>query len=126
MSASKRKSARDGLRPAGGDRTVYSEFGPATQRAIEPSATTRPALPASEQPLRVEASRKGRKGKTVSVITGFQARPETLSELSKKLKAQCGAGGAVKENTIEIQGDHRQQLVQILTQLGYPVKISGG
>lgn len=125
MSPSKRKSARDGLRPAGGHRPVYSEFGPATQRPAESSATARPDPPASEQNLRVQASRKGRKGKTVTVITGFEANPETLSELSKKLKAQCGAGGAVKENTIEIQGDHRQQLVQILSQLGYPAKISG-
>jgi len=72
----------------------------------------------------VQASRKGRKGKTVTVISGFQAKPETLATLLKQLKTQCGSGGTVKEDTIEIQGD--QKLVQLLAQLGYKAKISGG
>lgn len=107
------------------NRTVYSEFGAATARPAEP-ATARPDLPAAKQSLRVQASRKGRKGKTVSVISGFQTKPEALAELAKKLKSQCGAGGAVKDSTIEIQGDHCQHLVQLLQDLGYPAKISGG
>jgi translation initiation factor 1 len=115
MGTAKRKS---------GDRAVYSEFGAAMERPSE--ATARPDLPPSQQSLRVQASRKGRKGKTVTVISGFQAKPETLAELAKKLKAQCGTGGTVKDSTIEIQGDHAQQLVQLLQGLGYPTKISGG
>lgn len=111
------------------NRLVYSEFG-GDQRAPQTDQTSpalsRPALPAAQQDLRVQASRKGRKGKTVTVISGFQAQPETLTELSKKLKAQCGAGGTAKENEIEIQGDHRQKIVQVLSQLGYKVKVSGG
>ncbi len=101
---------------------VYREFGdnnPALARGV-------PDLPASEQNIRIQASRKGRKGKTVTVITGFQAKDETLTELVKKLKTQCGTGGTVKENEIEIQGEHTQKLLQILTQLGYKAKISGG
>lgn len=103
-------------------RFVYREFGddhPALARGV-------PDLPASEQNIRIQASRKGRKGKTVTVITGFQAKSETLNELVKKLKSQCGTGGTVKENEIEIQGEHTQKLLQILTQLGYKAKISGG
>jgi translation initiation factor 1 len=76
--------------------------------------------------LRVQASRKGRKGKTVTVISGFQAKPETLTKLLKQLKNQCGTGGTVKDDTLEIQGDHAQKLVELLTQLGYKAKISGG
>jgi translation initiation factor 1 len=76
--------------------------------------------------LRVQASRKGRKGKTVTIISGFQTKPETLAELLKQLKTQCGSGGTVKEETIEIQGDHSQKLVELLTKLGYKAKISGG
>jgi translation initiation factor 1 len=104
------------------ERVIYQEFGnnnPAVERAV-------PELPADQQNLRVQASRKGRKGKTVTVITGFQAKPETIAALLKQLKAQCGTGGTMRENEIEIQGEHKQKLVQILTQLGYKAKISGG
>lgn len=102
---------------------VYREFGgdhsPALERGIQ-------ELPPAQQNLRVQASRKGRKGKTVTVISGFQAKPETLAALVKQLKTRCGTGGTVKDNEIELQGDRKQDVVQILTQLGYKVKISGG
>jgi translation initiation factor 1 len=119
--ASPNRKSLDSTKPQE-TRFVYREFGddnPALARGV-------PDLPASEQNIRVQASRKGRKGKTVTVITGFQAKPETLNELVKKLKTQCGTGGTVKENEIEIQGEHTQKLLQILTQLGYKAKISGG
>ncbi|BAY78868.1 translation initiation factor SUI1 (plasmid) [Nostoc linckia NIES-25] len=102
---------------------VYREFGndnsPATERPI-------PELPPQQQNLRVQATRAGRKGKTVTVITGFQAKPETLADLLKQLKTQCGTGGTIKDNEIEIQGDHKQKIMEILTKLGYKAKISGG
>ncbi|WAL62359.1 translation initiation factor [Thermocoleostomius sinensis] len=106
------------------NRVVYSEFGPAANS----DATARPIseLPPNQQNLRVQASRKGRKGKTVTVISGFQAKPETLTNLLKQLKTQCGAGGTIEENEILIQGDHAQKLVQLLTQMGYKAKVSGG
>ncbi len=107
-----------------GDRIIYREFGPGSKPAAVERAVQE--LPPNQQDLRVQASRKGRKGKTVTVITGFQAQPETLTKLLKQLKNQCGSGGTVKENTLEIQGDHTQKLVQVLTQLGYKAKISGG
>jgi len=103
------------------DRTVYSEFGntAATERAV-------PDLPPNQQDLRVQVSRKGRKGKSVTIISGFQHKPETLTKLAKTLKAQCGSGGTVKDNTIEVQGEHGPKLVTLLTQQGYKAKISGG
>ncbi|MBN4003542.1 translation initiation factor [Nostoc sp. LPT] len=101
---------------------VYREFGndnsAATERPI-------PELP-PQQNLKVQASRKGRKGKTVTVVSGFQAKPETLADLVKQLKTQCGTGGTLKDNEIEIQGEHKQKIVEILTKLGYKAKISGG
>lgn len=121
MSTAKRKASDS--KPSTGERVVYQEFGNHNSAAVERAV---PELPVSQQNIRVQASRKGRKGKTVTVITGFQAQPETLAALLKQLKTQCGAGGTVKENEIEIQGDHTQKLVQILTQLGYKAKISGG
>jgi len=104
-------------------RFVYREFGNDNSAAIERGIQE---LPPSQQNLRVQASRKGRKGKTVTIINGFQAKPETLDALVKQLKTQCGTGGTIKDNEIEIQGDHKQKLVEILTKLGYKVKISGG
>ncbi len=105
-------------------RVVYQEFGNMSHQA----AVQRPLqdLPPAQQNLRVQATRKGRKGKTVTVISGFVMQPETLEALHKQLKTQCGAGGTVKDNQIELQGDHTQKLLQILTQLGYKAKISGG
>jgi translation initiation factor 1 len=110
--------------PNSGKRVVYSEFG----NSNNSDAVERPIseLPPNQQNVRVQASRKGRGGKTVTVITGFQAKPETLATLLKQLEAQCGAGGTVKENEIEIQGDHAQKLTQILVQMGYKAKVSGG
>jgi translation initiation factor 1 len=105
------------------DRVVYSEFGNHNTDAFE-----RPVqeLPPNQQNLRVQATRKGKGGKTVTGITGFQAKPETLADLLKKLKTQCGTGGTLKDNEIEIQGDHTQKLVELLTQMGYKAKKSGG
>jgi translation initiation factor 1 len=113
------------------NRVVYSEFGAANTEARCSADTARveratPDLPPAQQNLRVQASRKGRKGKTVTVITGLQASEAVLTDLLKQLKSQCGAGGTVKEDAIEIQGDHTQKLVQVLTKLGYKAKISGG
>jgi translation initiation factor 1 len=105
------------------DRIAYSEFGTSDHSAFERGT---PDLPPNQQNLKVQATRKGRGGKTVTVITGFQTQPETLAKLLKQLKAQCGAGGTVKEAEIEIQGDHAQAIAQILVQLGYKAKVSGG
>ncbi|TAE59565.1 MAG: translation initiation factor [Nostocales cyanobacterium] len=104
-------------------RIVYQEFGNDNSAAVE-----RPVqeLPPNQQNVRVQATRAGRKGKTVTVITGFQSKPETLTALLKQLKAQCGSGGTLKDNEIEIQGDHKQKILDILIKLGYKAKISGG
>ncbi|MFY7803949.1 MAG: translation initiation factor [Limnoraphis robusta] len=105
------------------NRVIYSEFGQNTDSAALERA--KPDLPPAQQNLKVEASRKGRKGKTVTVISGFQTSNETLEKLVKQLKTQCGSGGTLKEDMIEIQGDHAQKLLEMLTKLGYKAKISG-
>jgi translation initiation factor 1 len=110
--------------PSDRTRVVYSEFGSVDNSEALERAT--PDLPPQQQNLRVQATRAGRKGKTVTLITGLQSNPETLSALLKQLKAQCGTGGTLKDNVIEIQGDHKQKILQILLQAGYKAKISGG
>jgi translation initiation factor 1 len=104
------------------ERPAYVEFG---DNPSIPSPAN-PELPPAQQQLKVEASRKGRKGKTVTVVSGFQSSPPTLEGLAKQLKNQCGSGGAVKDNTIEVQGDHREKVQQLLMGLGYKAKLSGG
>ncbi|MCU0533886.1 MAG: translation initiation factor [Hydrococcus sp. Prado102] len=106
------------------NRISYQEFGtPDNSAALERAV---PELPPNQQNLRVQASKSGRKGKTVTIITGFQCKLETLEKLLKQLKTQCGSGGTLKDNTLEIQGDHKQKILQILTEMGYKAKISGG
>ncbi len=107
-----------------GDRFVYREFGQdSSPEALQRSS---PQLPPEKQNLRIQTTRAGRKGKTVTVITGFQTSPEILQTLLKQLKTQCGTGGTLKGNEIEIQGDHKPKILEILTKLGYKAKISGG
>ncbi len=84
------------------------------------------ALPVGDGIVRVGRETKGRKGKGVTVITGLPLDAEGLQRLATDLKRRCGAGGTVKGNTIEIQGDHRDLLVAELTARGYTVKRSGG
>ncbi len=103
------------------EQVVWREFG--SGAAMEKGT---PDLPPSQQSLRVQPTRKGKGGKTVTVISGFQSRPETLKALLKQLKSQCGTGGTVKDDTLEIQGDHAEKLVELLRQKGYAAKKSGG
>ena len=76
--------------------------------------------------VRVGRVTKGRKGNGVTVITGLPLGPEELREMAGRLKKLCGAGGGLKDGVIEIQGEHRDQLVALLQQQGYTVKRVGG
>lgn len=76
--------------------------------------------------VRISRSTKGRKGKGVTVVTGVPLTGDALKALAQKLKQRCGAGGTVKDGTIEIQGEHRDLLAAELAGLGYRVKYSGG
>jgi translation initiation factor 1 len=76
--------------------------------------------------IRIRREVKGRKGKTVSVIYGFQFDKVYLKALAKQLKRRCGTGGSVKDDMIIIQGDHREKLMRVLKAQGHKVKFSGG
>ncbi len=76
--------------------------------------------------MRIGRETKGRKGKAVTVITGVSVDEIELKELAKQLKVMCGAGGAVKDGVIQIQGDHRRVLLEELGKRGWTVKPAGG
>ena len=75
--------------------------------------------------MRVGRQTKGRKGKGVTVVTGLPLSVSELKALARDLKKKCGSGGTVRDGTIEIQGEHRDNLVEELTQRGFTVKRSG-
>ncbi|MBM9615371.1 translation initiation factor Sui1 [Desulfobulbus rhabdoformis] len=76
--------------------------------------------------IRIGRQTKGRKGSGVTTVSGLNLAPAPLRQLAGKLKKQCGAGGAIKDGVIEIQGEHRDTLVSALQKLGYTVKRVGG
>lgn len=76
--------------------------------------------------VRIQRETKGRKGKGVTLVKGLQITPDEMNKLAKKLKQVCGTGGAVKQGTIEIQGDKREDIKKALEQLGFNVKLAGG
>ncbi len=82
--------------------------------------------PVSDGVVRVGRETKGRKGKGMTLITGVPLPMDELKRLAKELKQKCGTGGTLKDGVIEIQGDHRDVLIEMLQAKGWTVKRSGG
>ena len=76
--------------------------------------------------IRLQRETKGRKGKGVTLITGFDLTEPDLKKMARELKQFCGTGGSVKDGIIEIQGDHRDSLLSYLQKKGLQVKKAGG
>lgn len=76
-------------------------------------------LPPAQQRLRVKMERAGRKGKTVTLITGFVGNDDDLKDLGRHLKTKLSTGGSTKEGDIIIQGDVRQTVIELLKAEGY-------
>lgn len=101
-----------------------------TNDSFEPEDTedfSNQETPAPEdQRLEAHFSSKGRGGKTVTVIKGFEGSEEDLEKLGKELKKKCGVGGSVKDREIIIQGDVREKVMLLLKEDGFKVKRVGG
>jgi translation initiation factor 1 len=86
----------------------------------------RSRVPAGDGIVRIRRETKGRKGKTVTTVSGVPLPEDELRDLAKQLKQRCGTGGALKDGVIEIQGDHRDVLKAELDERGFTVKLAGG
>ncbi len=82
----------------------------------------------SHPPGRVKVRREtaGRRGKAVTTISNVPLGDAELKALAGKLKKRCGVGGSLKDGVIELQGDHRDAVVEVLRADGYDVVLAGG
>lgn len=126
----KNRDAKAAPRDGGG--LVYStgigERCPNCQRAIRECVCRKgtPGKASSDGVVRVSRETQGRKGKGVTVVAGLGLAPAELAALATELKKRCGSGGSVENGRIEIQGDHRDRLVEELTRRGWKAKRAGG
>lgn len=121
-----------------GDRLVYStehgqlgkpmndEKRPGKKKGRNKPAAAPAIKNPAKQGIRIRRESRGRGGKTVSIIDGLPLQGAELKTLLKKLQAGLGTGGAAKDGSLEIQGDHRDRLLQLLDKEGYKAKLSGG
>jgi translation initiation factor 1 len=116
-----------------GSRLVYSTEGgrvrapearPEDRPAASPRPASRPGAP-DDGGIRIFRERGGRGGKVVTVVRGLPSGMALL-DLAADLKRLCGAGGTVKDGTLEIQGDHRERIADRLRERGCIVKLAGG
>lgn len=82
-------------------------------------------LPPQQQNLRVMLDKKMRKGKVVTLVTGFVGDPDDLKDLGKELKQKCGTGGSAKDGEIIVQGDFKAKVLEALLKMGYKAKPVG-
>jgi translation initiation factor 1 len=112
--------------PKNDSRTVWSSNdGDQRKNEQRPITNTR-SLPPQQQTAYLHRESGGRGGTVVSVVKNLVLTEDDMKSLAKKLKQECGTGGTVKDGVIEIQGEHRQRIADVLQKMGYKVKIAGG
>ena len=103
----------------------WSEFSsdPAALRRAQPEVSP---TPLAQQRVRVQRTRAGKKGKTVTQVTGLELTDADAKALLKQLKGAIGSGGSLKDGVIELQGDQVTTVLQTLEQQGFRPKQAGG
>jgi translation initiation factor 1 len=104
-------------------RVVYSTTDGDLRKARDPGLKERRAAGGR---VKVRRETTGRRGKTVTTVYGVPLADDGLKELAGRLKKRCGVGGSVKDGVIELQGDHRDVVVELLRGDGYDVVLAGG
>jgi translation initiation factor 1 len=106
-------------------RLVYSTgTGRVTAPRAEPAATPA-SSPTGKGGVRLRLDRRA-SGRVVTLVTGVPGGPAALQALGRELRAACGTGGTVRDDTIELQGDHRERVEAELAQRGLRSKRAGG
>ena len=104
-------------------RRVYSTSDGDLRKARDPVERARLT---GDGKVKVRREVGGRKGKTVTTVSGVPVKDAELKEIAGRLKKRCGVGGSVKDGVIELQGDHRTTVVELLRADGYTVVLAGG
>ena len=105
--------------------TVWSSSQGDMRQKAHASAPVK-SIPPNQQTVYLHRESKGRGGKGVSLVKNLVLSEKDIKALAKKLKQACGSGGTVKDGVIEIQGENRAKIADVLTKLGYKTKIAGG
>ena len=100
---------------------VYSTHSDPQQSSVQSQKKQRPEV--SGGSVKIQREKKGRRGKTVTVIYGLSGN---LKELQRELQKHCGTGGSSKNGCIEIQGDQGPKIKTYLEQKGFKPRLSGG
>ncbi len=103
-------------------RLVYST----DQGRIKADDAADPSVKLGDGKVKVSRETKGRKGKGVTLVSGFALTADEIKAIGKTLKQLCGTGGTVKDGVIEIQGDQRDKIVEYLKGKGFDAKKAGG
>lgn len=108
------------------NRVVYSSDDGDLRKRRAPDVARARELAAAGGRVKVRRETAGRKGKGATTITGVPLDDAGLKQLAGKLKKRCGVGGSVKDGVIELQGDHRDVVVEVLRAEGHDVVLAGG
>jgi translation initiation factor 1 len=106
-----------------GGKVVWSSSDGDLRKARDPELKARMA---SDGRVKVRRETAGRRGKAVTTVRGVPLDDDGLRELAGRLKRRCGVGGSAKAGIIELQGDHRDTVVEVLRADGYDVVLAGG
>lgn len=112
--------------PDNNSKLVYSTDRPVPRKGEKTNKKVAPDLHPAQQKIIIRHDRKARRGKSVTAIEGIQLPQKEMQSLLKQLKAKLGTGGAIKESSIEIQGEHCNKIMAELEKMGYRPKRSGG
>jgi translation initiation factor 1 len=107
-------------------RVVWSSSDGDLRKARDPGVRRARAAAQSGGRVKVRRETSGRRGKAVTTVAGMPLDDDGLRALAGRLKKRCGVGGSVKDGVIELQGDHRDVVLEVLGADGYDAVLAGG